>query len=64
MTKFFENPVAATIFVGVFAALGFLALKAVAGGIESADFVIAPLVGIGGAVGYRIGQRRSERRRK
>jgi purine-cytosine permease-like protein len=59
-----ENPVAATILVGVLAALGFLGLKAVLGGIETADLVTAPLVGIGSAVGYRLGVQRSERKRR
>jgi hypothetical protein len=63
VTKFFENPVAATIFVGVFAALGFLGLTAVVDGVESADYITAPLVGIGGAVGYRIGRRRADAKR-
>ena len=64
MTKLFENQVFATIFVGVFAALGFLALTAVVDGLESADYVTAPLVGVGSAIGYRIGRRRSERKRR
>jgi hypothetical protein len=64
VTKFFENPVAATIFAGVFAALGFLGLKALFGGIETIDFVIAPLVGVGSAIGYRVGVRRSEQNRR
>ena len=64
MTKLSENPIAATIFVGVFAALGFLALKAVLGGIETADYISAPAIGIGGAIGYRFGARRAEEKKR
>ncbi len=59
-----KNPVVAVLFVAVFSALGFLALKALLGGVESTDYVTAPLVGIGGAIGYHFGRRRSEQRRR
>ena len=59
-----ESPVARAILVGVMAALLFLALKAVVGGIETSDYVVAPAAGIGSAVGFHIGRRRSERRQK
>ena len=58
-----ENPLAAMALVAVLAALGFLALKAVVDGLATVDLITAPLVGVGSAIGYRIGVRRSRRRK-
>ena len=59
-----ENPLARAILVGVLAAAGFLALKAVTSGIEDADYITAPAVALGSAIGYHWGVRRSERKRR
>ncbi len=56
------NPTVATIAVGVLAALLFLALQAATDGIDTTALISSIGVGIGGAVGYRIGVRRRERR--
>jgi hypothetical protein len=49
------------ILVAVLAALGFLGLKALTGGVESTDYIVAVAAGIGAAVGFHIGNRRRER---
>ncbi len=59
-----QNPIARAVLVGVLAALLFLALKAVTGGVETADYVTGPAVAVGAAVGYHFGTRRKERRRR
>ena len=57
-----QNPIARAVLVGVLAALGFLALKAVTSGVESADYIVAVGAGIGGAIGFYISVRRKERK--
>lgn len=57
-----QNPIARAVLVGVLAALGFLALKAVTSGIESADSIVAVGAGIGAAIGFYISVRRKERK--
>ena len=59
-----DNPLARAILVGVLAAAGFLALKALTSGIEDGDYIVAPAVAIGGAIGFHWGVRRSERKRR
>ena len=59
-----QNPLARAILVGVLAALGFLALKAVTTGVESADYIVAVGAGIGGAIGFHWGVRRRERKQR
>lgn len=53
-----------TLLVALLAALGFLALKALTGGVESTDYVVAVAAGIGAAIGFHIGNRRRERKER
>ncbi len=57
-----QNLVARAVLVGVLAALGFLALNAATGGLDTADYITAVGVAIGGGAGYHYGVRRKERR--
>ena len=59
-----QNALAMTVLVGVLAAIGFLALKAATGGIEDSDYITAPAVAIGAAIGYHYGVRRRERKER
>ena len=59
-----QNPIARAVLVGVLAALLFLALKAVTSGVEDADYIVAPAVAIGSAIGFHVGTRRRERKQR
>ena len=59
-----QNPIARAALVGVLAAALFLALKAVTSGIEDGDYVVAPAVALGSAIGFHFGTRRRERKQR
>ena len=58
------NPLARAALAGVLAAVLFLALKVAVGGLEAADYVTAPAVAVGVAIGFHFGSRRSEEKRR